>query len=80
MKWSLASTVLTVVAVIALGVSGCTTKDDSVWGRVEAIDSADISPEARCHGDVPPVVTPGEARQDSLDQVPDEDSEARSPD
>jgi hypothetical protein len=80
MTRGLAGTVFAAVTVIALGVSGCATKDDSVWGRVEALDSPDISTEQKCHGDVPPVITPGEARQDSLDQVPDEDSEAPSPD
>ena len=75
-----AGTVFVAVAVTVLALSGCATKDDSVWGRVEAIDSADISPEPRCHGDVPPVVTPGEAQQDSLNQLPGEDPEASSSD
>jgi hypothetical protein len=80
MTRSLAGTVFVAVTVTVLGLSGCATKDDSVWGRVEAIDSPDISQEPGCRGDVPPVVTPGEAKQDSLNQLPDEDSEGRSSD
>ncbi len=77
---SLAGTVFVAVMVTSLAISGCTTKDDSVWGRVESIDSADISPEPRCRGDVPPVITPGEASQDSLNQLPGEDPEGSSSD
>ena len=80
MRRGLAGTVFVVVTVTVLGVSGCATKDDSVWGRVEALDSPDISPEPGCLKNVPPVITPGEAAQDSLNQLPDEDSEGPSSD
>jgi hypothetical protein len=63
------------VALSALTVWGCATRDDSVWGRVEAIDRADLSPEPARQRDLPPVVTPGEAKQDSLDQSPEATSD-----
>jgi hypothetical protein len=61
--------VLLVVTLASLGVSGCATKDDSVWGRVESLDGPREQTEPRCANDLPPVVTPGEARQDSLGQA-----------
>ena len=78
----------------ALVVSGCATRDDSVTGRVKTLHSdewtEDESLEMRGAGhaplepeyprDVPPVVTPGEAKQDSLNQLPGEDSEGPSSD
>ncbi len=69
-------------------VSGCATRDDSVGGRVETLhsdewtedellemrgpDHAPLEPEYP--RGVPPVVTPGQAKQDSLNELPDEDA------
>ena len=75
-----AGVVFIAATVTVLACSGCATKDDSVWGRVEAIDSADFPPGPGCSRDAPPIVTPGEAKQDSLNQLPGEDSEGPSSD
>ena len=69
--------VLLVVTLTSLGVSGCATKDDSVWARVESLDGPKEPTKPGCTGDLPPVVTPGEAKQDSLDQAA---GEAQVPD
>jgi hypothetical protein len=69
---------LVVVVGALLAASGCATKDDSVWGRVERIGSPDAAPEPGCRGNVPPVITPGQAKQDSLNRLPDEDREEPS--
>ena len=82
--------VVLLLAVTSTGVvvSGCATRDDSVGGRVEMLhsdewtedellemrgpDHAPLEPEHPRR--VPPVVTPGQAKQDSLNQLPDEDA------
>jgi hypothetical protein len=81
-------TFLVAIVLTAVVVSGCATRDRSVTGRVKTLHSdewtEDESLEMRGAGhaplepeyprQVPPIVTPGEAKQDSLDQLPEEDA------
>ena len=88
MTRGLPGTLLVTIVLAALVVSGCATRDRSVTGRVKTLHSdewtEDESLEMRGAGhaplepeyprEVPPIVTPGEAKQDSLDQLPEEDA------
>jgi hypothetical protein len=60
--------------------TGCAPRDDSVWDRVERIDSTDTAREPPRHREIPPVITPGQAAQDSLDQPTEDRGEPGSSD
>jgi hypothetical protein len=88
MTRGLPGTLLVAVVLTALVVSGCATRDRSVKGRVQMLHSDEWTEdellEMRGAGhaplepeyprEVPPIVTPGEAKQDSLNQLPEEDA------
>jgi len=78
------------VAVVTL--TGCTTRDDSVSGRVDRLGSDEWGederlqmegpgverPTSSCAGELPPIVTPGEAAQRDSVRGGDEQEESET--
>ena len=72
---------LAAIAVAAiLASSGCAPQDDTVWDRVERGGPYNVNRTPACHGEVPPVVTPGQAAQDSLEQHQESNPDSSSSD